>query len=414
MRFYPYGDETIGINCIQSVQSRNYELIRLTKTMVDKNTIDVKSPLQEILKTNKIVNFEWIKNEDSSIPIPSILFSSGPNPINVQVNFYKANHRGDPRMSISGIRTLWKQGLIRIGDLIYISCSANFHSSIQLFLVNLTTWIPSKKQLESILGLDPIMTKLQEIKPALAEILNGGFFRNSKGAGRIAPKDVGDTLESLLNVTTNNKTTADLDGLIELKTKGSKGTLDTLFTLRPQFTNTYIEQLEPVDRNRVSAFTRQYGYYSDKHPNCKSLYVTIGSKENPQNNQGLYLEIDEKNEKVSIKHINDRFNQGEVAFWTFESLRKQLENKHPATLWISSESMMKDETAYFKYTDVTFTRAPTFTAFLALISSGEITYDWRGYTSSEGKYSGKNHGNSFRIKPKSKSKLFGETEHLVF
>ena len=31
--------------------------------------------------------------------------------------------------------------------------------------------------------------------------------------------------------------------------------------------------------------------------------------------------------------------------------------------------------------------------FLSLIKSGIITYDWRGYTSKTGKYSGKNHGN---------------------
>ena len=43
--------------------------------------------------------------------------------------------------------------------------------------------------------------------------------------------------------------------------------------------------------------------------------------------------------------------------------------------------------------------------FLSLIKSGIITYDWRGYTSKTGKYSGKNHGNAWRIKPNAKAEL---------
>ena len=40
------------------------------------------------------------------------------------------------------------------------------------------------------------------------------------------------------------------------------------------------------------------------------------------------------------------------------------------------------------------------------------TYDWRGYTSKTGKYSGKNHGNAWRIKPNAKAELFGEIEKV--
>lgn len=52
---------------------------------------------------------------------------------------------------------------------------------------------------------------------------------------------------------------------------------------------------EPNDRSRVSAFARLYGYDSDKHPNSSSLYITIGSADYPQNNQGFFLEVDEGN-----------------------------------------------------------------------------------------------------------------------
>ena len=61
---------------------------------------------------------------------------------------------------------------------------------------------------------------------------------------------------------------------------------------------------------------------------------------------------------------------------------------------------------------VEYSRTPQFMTFLSLIKSGIITYDWRGYTSKTGKYSGKNHGNAWRIKPNAKAELFGEIEKV--
>ena len=114
------------------------------------------------------------------------------------------------------------------------------------------------------------------IKPRLYEIVHGGFFDNSKGYGPIAPKDVGDTLESLLGIDTNNRMNADYNGLIEIESKGGKRTFDPLFTLRPRFEGTRVAEYEPSDRNRVSAFARVHGYDSEAHPGYNSLYITIG------------------------------------------------------------------------------------------------------------------------------------------
>lgn len=203
-----------------------------------------------------------------------------------------------------------------------------------------------------------------------------------------------------------------MDGLIELKAKGAK-TLDTLFTLRPNFEGTEVASFEPADRSRVSAFTRLYGYDSDKHPGCSSLYITIGSEDYPQNNQGFYLEVDEVNSKVYLMR-NDPLSEKKqaVAFWKFEDLKTQLFEKHPSTLWFKASKRMHDGMGQFRYTEIEFSRAPQFMAFLILIKTGIITYDWRGYTSKSGAYSGKNHGNAWRIKPAAKSELFGEIESI--
>ena len=93
-------------------------------------------------------------------------------------------------------------------------------------------------------------------------------------------------------------------------------------------------------------------------------------------------------------------------------MKKQLYEKHPSTLWFKASTRTENGIVQFKYTDIEFSRAPQFMTFLSLIKTGIITYDWRGYTSKSGKYTGKNHGNAWRIKPAAKSELFGELDKI--
>ena len=298
--------------------------------------------------------------------------------------------------------------------MLYISIYKDATNEQRIFIINLTNNTPDNQHIIDAIGKDSISNKLDEIRPKLTAIVNGGWVNNSKGKGEKAPKDVGDTFEALLSIETNNSAKADIDGLIEIKTKGESRTLDTLFTLRPSFDGTKIASIETNDRSRVSAFARYYGYESDKHPNCNSLYITIGSKDAPQNNQGFYLDVDDSESVVKLIGIDPVSKKEDVtAFWYFDDLKKQLEEKHPSTLWISAEERFKDGFVQFKYTEIEFSRSPQFMTFLAMIKSGKITYDWRGYTTKTGVYVGKNHGNAWRIKPQAKVDLFGEIVKLI-
>lgn len=411
MIFTPYSDETIIINRIKRIRNDDYVLLRLTPTMIEKNNLDANRLFREMLYNHGIVDYDILENGGNN----GIVFTCKlilPNRVeDVKLKFYKVNNtRGDRRFSIETIKRKNRDGIMNHGDLLYISVYTNNDGDSAIFIVNLTHNIPSEDEIRLAVGLDPITQKFNEIRPRLKEIIQGGFYDNSEGVGAIAPKDVGATLESLLKVTTNNHSGADLDGLIELKAKGAK-TLDTLFTLRPCFEGTEVATFEPNDRSRVSAFTRLYGYDSDKHPGCSSLYITIGSADYPQNGQGFFLEVDEANSKVCLMRINPQTGKKEeTAFWLFKNLRKQLLKKHPSTLWFKATKRIHNGMVQFKYTDIAFSRAPQFMTFLSLIKTGIITYDWRGYTSKEGKYAGKNHGNAWRIKPAAKAELFGEME----
>jgi len=413
MIFTPYSDEFNIINMIQRFRNEDYSLIRMTYTMIDKNNLDANGILRNLLLKEQLVDYDELKNGGQYGITHHALFIQNGKTERIKLKFYRvANNRGDKRFSIETIKRRMERGEINEGDLLYISVFKQSTSALPtIYIINLTHNTPSEAELVNIIGVDEITDLFNKIKPRLSEIIHGGYYDNSKGYGDIVPKDVGDTLEHLLGIQTNNRTDADYNGLIEVKAKGNSRTLDTLFTLRPQFEGTIVADYEPVDRNRVSAFTRLFGYESDSHPGYSSLYITIGSIESSQNNQGFYLYVNDENHKVELFHRNFSNNKSElVGFWSFDSLRKQLNSKHPSTLWAQAKSRDVNGLIQFKYTQFEFSKSPQFITFLSLIKSGVITYDWRGYTTKEGKYSGKNHGNAWRIKPAAKTDLFGEIE----
>ncbi|RSJ17921.1 hypothetical protein D8830_06315 [Streptococcus intermedius] len=402
MQFIPYDDELEVINNLHKYNSNDYTVIRLTQTMLNKSIIDANGFLRTLLLDNDLLDF---RNLTDKVYLTANLVL-GNQKHEVKISFYKANKRGDERFWIYGLGKFIKSSQINVNDLIYITVN----NQKELTLFNVTHSIPQNSTIIELFGQDKVEDSLNRLIPQIKAIARQGFHNNSKGGGKIAPKDAGDTLESLLGIQTNNSQEADFEGIIELKSKSAK-TLDTLFTLRPNFEGTPVAEFEPNDRSRVSAFARLYGYDSDKHLGYKSLYITIGSEENPQNNQGFYLEV---NDRDSIVELRKQENKKSIlaAFWTFKALEEELHKKHPATLWVKVESKMDGKIAQFKYVEAELTRSPQFMTFLSLIKSGAITYDWRGYTTPSGKYAGKNHGNAWRIKNKQRGLLFGSTEKI--
>ncbi len=414
MLFTPYKHEQEIISRINTIRGEDYMLIRMTPTMIEKNNIDANSIFRDLLKDKNIADYDQIENGSENGVCHNAVFIGKDKVEDVKLKFYRVrNDRGDRRFSIETIKKKMRNGQINVGDMLYISTYTDVNNEVRVYIVDLTSNTPDFETIASIVGYDAIFSLLEEIKPRLKEIINMGWVDNSKGPGDLDPKDKGDTFESLLAVKTNNNPGADLFGLIELKTDGDTNTKDTLFTLRPSFEGTEIESIEVSDRKRVSAFTRYYGYLSDKHPNSKSLYITIGTKNAPQNNSGFYLEVDDEETRIKLMHISEKDNKHRMAaYWTFDQLKAQLELKHPSTLWVKADKRIKGNMGQFKYNEVEFSRAPQFLTFISLVKDGSITYDWRGYTSISGSYTGKNHGNAWRINPKARKALFGSTTRL--
>lgn len=400
MLFEPYKDELEYIERIHKYNEKEYTIIRLTDTMLKKNIIDANVFVQDILYKYGVMDFSQLNNGDKKM-LPSDLYV-GNDEFKTTMSCYRAKTRGDERFWIYG--SDFKKNFLS-GDLIYITVN---QKNDRVIIINISKELLTDDFLIRLFGQDRIDDSLSRLVPKIKQISSLGYHPNSKGKGEIAPKDAGETLEYLLGLKTNNNPEADFEGLIELKSKTAK-TLDTLFTLRPKFEGTPVAELEPNDRNRVSAFARLYGYESDKHPGMNSLYITIGTESAPQNNQGFYLEVNEKERTVEIRKRQQNSSH-KAAFWNFEDLEKELHQKHPATLWVKAESRMNGELAEFRYTEVELTRSPQFMTFISLIKLGVVTYDWRGYISKGGKYEGKNHGNAWRIKNTHRNQLFGSSQ----
>lgn len=407
MIFEPYNDEFDIIQQIHQYSQVDYALIRLTSTMIDKNNIDANVLLRDLLLQNELVNYNLLDNGGANGVKHEALFLSGNSYKKITMNFYKVrNLRSDPRFSIWGIKNFNTTGILNEHDLLYITVHQG-----NIIIINTTSNTPSVTLLQEIFGHNELNEAIQRLIHEIRKISLKGPHKNITGKCKISPKDVGDTLENLLGIKTNNSNSADFEGLIEIKSK-SRRTLDTLFTLRPQFDGTEIENIEPKDSSRVSAFTRKYGYISEAHPNSMTLYVTIGTKIAPQNQVGLYLEVNEELRRVEIRRHISKSQNICVAHWSFNSLKEALHIKHPATLWVNASTEVRFDAAYFTYKSAILTREPQFATFLSLIKSGGITYDWRGYTSTFGKYKGKNHGNAWRIKSRYKKDLFATSEEI--
>ncbi|KHM51361.1 hypothetical protein NZ47_10940 [Anaerovibrio lipolyticus] len=405
MIFTPTKDENAVISLIHQFINSDYAIIRVTPTMADKNIIDANGNFRRIMEDANLIKYDKLAN-GKRISYPATFIQSNKT-TSFKLNMYKASKRGDRRFSIGDISNKVKNHEIELNDLLYIFITTDCAGEKHIYMINTTHNIPSSNILKETLGEDAISTALEELLPTLRHIIHNGPYENCKGEGKIAPKDAGDTFEALVGIETNNNAGADYKGLIEFKTKRSN-TMDTLFTLRPCFEGTPIAEIEPVDRKRVSAFAREYGYESDNHPGMKSLYITIAAQPSPRNNQNFYLAVNYDKKRVELLHIEEN-KDVLTAFWDFNDLRSELAHKHPSTLWINTTVELEGSngiTALFKYNSISFSRSPNFTTFLTMIEIGAISYDWRGYTTPEGNYSGKNHGNAWRINKSFKDLLF--------
>ena len=122
MIFSPYKDEQSVISAINSIRGDDYVLVRMTRTMIEKNNIDANSFFRDMLEENGFVNYDLIVNGGENGVSHNALLIEKNTCENVKLKFYKVNNnRGDKRFSFETLKRKMKNGQINEGDLLYFS-----------------------------------------------------------------------------------------------------------------------------------------------------------------------------------------------------------------------------------------------------------------------------------------------------
>lgn len=410
--FTPTENESFLIKKIQDKDVLDYALIRMTETMIEKSIIDASQIFRDILEDAGLISYDEIDQGQKIISKTLILTNDGW--IEEKCSFYRPMTKsGDPRFWVYNFKKY-----VEIGDLIYfavkdhslITIPLNSYKGSYTTLTNLESDIKINTQTNleykidrfgnEVLKKEKLSANLVTLIDNIKELKKYNWIP-SVGKERPADKDVGETLESILNIPTNSLKTPDFLGEIELKCKRSKSkTRNNLFAQVP---NWGISKY-----SRAVDYLINYGIESEKHPGYKTLYVTV--KAQPPNQQGFYFNL---NHGLGQLNQNKIFNNEveKMCSWEFVKLKERLHEKHPKTLWIEAEETKIEGKVHFKYNKIKLTQKPIFSSFINLISNSEISMDWTHRCLPDGtKYN--DHGFLFKIPTGSRSKLFSSTEEI--
>lgn len=387
MLFVPNSYETELLANIIACHNEDFALIRLTDTMLDKSTIDAGAQIRTILSDNSILDYSNLTPGIDKVILDGLLLTNKVTPIKISC-YRPQTKKGDPRLWIYGLRKL-----LRSGEMIYLTVYRN-----QVCVIPLVNNFFTKKTIVEFFKSDTSTIAVECInlikRFARKDILSVSPTKSS-------PKDIGDTLERELNISPNSSKLADYKNAVELKAKRKNAkTLDTLFSMVPNWNKSAVQS----STDMILA----YGYPSRKYQDFIDLYVTVS---NEPNAQGLYLEVDNENQCLIQNHKDTNGIITPTCIWTFDELKARLYSKHHETLWVIGDEFIKNGEIHFNFESIEHTGSPNFSSFLLLISQGYLTYDWRGRVKSD-RTNYKDKGHCFRLKPKYRNILFGNTEIL--
>jgi hypothetical protein len=242
---------------------------------------------------------------------------------------------------------------------------------------------------------------LEKFKQGFLKIKEMGWIPSN----RFHDTGIGKTFEDFLGVIENNKSSADYDGLIELKSaRELSSAMITLFTKSPdpQGTNTLLRE--------------RFGYFDGEHADLKILHTTFsGDRFNKSKNKfGFTVEVDSKRKRVNmrIKNLEENKLEEIEAYYPFDVLKEKVENKCKNIAFISAECKKENGKEFFKFNKAILLSGLTFDKFLASLKAGIIKYDIRIGVYRTGRNKGKthDHGSGFRILKADLSKAFTITE----
>lgn len=234
--------------------------------------------------------------------------------------------------------------------------------------------------------------------PAIIEFLKKFDELSAKGfvpSLRSGSTGIGYTLETMLGIAENNSPGGDFMGM-ELKAFRD----DDLRMDDAEKMNLFLKEPTWVDGRSHAERVRNYGYVDDD--GRQAMYSTVKIK---RNSHGWAFRIARKQRRVYM-----RFDDEDVAFWTFDTLKKRLVEKHSEAVFVAAHARGAGKQEEFHYYSVTWCRDPSLDAFVDLIEAGDVMLELRMHTKASG--SVRNHGSAFRIKQNKIPILYGNVDQL--
>ena len=230
-------------------------------------------------------------------------------------------------------------------------------------------------------------------------------FQKIKDSGWIESKrqettGIGYTFETLIGKEEEQFPIPDY-GTIEIKTRyrNSKENIG-LFTAAPDGDYLF----------NTKRMYDEYGFPDKMYPEFKVFYAKMGSKLRYAGmNYQFKLHVDKCKEQIRIIAVDKagKIIDTEVS-WTFDMLRKKVENKIKYLAFIKADSIFRHDKQYFKYYNLTFFMIRGFNTFIELIEADIInaTFMVGFYKTGSKRGMMYNHGVRFDISEEDLEKLF--------
>ena len=244
--------------------------------------------------------------------------------------------------------------------------------------------------------------EMKELIGRLREISAQGFVPSM----RSGPTGVGYTLESLLGIQANSSKVPDFKG-IEIKVgrisdSGNSTVRTTLFSRVPDWKASRTKNAHDL--------VMQYGYVEKGR---QQLYCSIGSR---PNTFGLCLHVDAQGDTLHVMHRRGQADaQSPVVQWSMPSLRRALQDKHPASCFVKAKvrrgSGGEEE---FCYTAVTVSDGAAPERLGPCIQAGYVELDFVVHlvADANGGLRARDHGYLFKTWQRDLDQLFPSTTEL--
>lgn len=379
-------------------------LLTITPTGYEKSIMDATMSVRHLLRESGVHDYSTqAQGPNGKVYVPAY-FVQKSSLIETTASLYRPITKdGDPRIWFRNLGSYCRPyNLLAI--IVYQ------HS---LYVINL-----SKKELTlSLLNKGYVYDLVQQAgseSEAAARELFGKILRIHRLGylPSVTPGDpgVGDTLEHALGISRNNSKLPDYKG-IELKASR----LTRNGRKKPTTRSNLFAQV-PDNGLSYGQIVREYGRWTHnamKDEDRLALENTTCASR--PNSFGLFLAVNDKRERIELRHVDDDFKEQFVSSWQLLQLKKRLDEKHRETFWVKASSINGDDgREYFRYDQIVHTKNPNNSMLAPLIEDDKITLDFTGYYRKVIDANGieglqwRDHGMLFKIKPRDLQLLFAQ------